>query len=270
MPHVFISYVREDSRTVKRLRNALRAYDVEVWLDKDQLKPGYRWADKIREAISEGAFFIACFSTAYNERIKSYMNEELTLAIDELRQRPAHQAWFIPVLLDPCEVPDRNIGGGETLRSIQQVKLYENWNEEIGRVLSVVNPDSSRVHELIVALDNSSARVRIQAANKLKGLGSRARQAIPALVHALKDENWTVQAVAADALGSIGLDSNYDAEEVVRALQKVAQTGEHYAKRHSSWALARLSRDSDISPELKHSIDDTLDSIRPRRSAKTT
>ncbi|MEM6256621.1 MAG: toll/interleukin-1 receptor domain-containing protein [Cyanobacteria bacterium P01_D01_bin.156] len=253
MPHVFISYVREEIQTVKRLRDALQAYDVEVWLDKDQLKPGYRWADAIREAISEGAFFIACFSNAYNERIKSYMNEELTLAIDELRQRPTNQAWFIPVLLDQCEVPNRSIGGGETFRSIQQVKLYENWNEEISRILSVVNPDSAKIHELITALDDSSARVRIQAANTLKDLGSLARRAVPALVQALKDENWTVQAVAADTLGRIGLDSDHDARYVVQALRKVAKNGEFYAKRHANWALARLARDLDF-PEEEQSV----------------
>jgi hypothetical protein len=38
-----------------------------LWLDKTDIKPGYRWKDAIREAISEGDFFIACFSEAYQE-----------------------------------------------------------------------------------------------------------------------------------------------------------------------------------------------------------
>ena len=123
MPYVFISYVRENSEIVQRLRDILQTYGIEVWLDKEQLRPGHRWADAIRDAISEGAFYIACFSHAYNERSKTYMNEELTLAVEELRQRPTDHSWFIPVLLDNCEVPNRNIGGGETLRSLQWVNL---------------------------------------------------------------------------------------------------------------------------------------------------
>jgi hypothetical protein len=235
MPHVFISYVSEDRTAVERIRDALQAYDVEVWLDKDQLKPGYRWADAIRDAITEGAFFIACFSRAYTERIKTYMNEELTLAIDELWQRPTSQAWFIPVLLDENEVPNRSIGGGETLRSLQWVKLYENWNDGIGRILSVVNPNSAVVHGLTFALGHRSARVRIQAADALGKLGALARHAIDALIGALKDDNSTVRAVAADTLGKVGIVR----DDIVSNLQEVLRSGEFYSSGYAATTLAK-------------------------------
>jgi hypothetical protein len=135
---VFVSYVREDQDVVDRLGKELNAYGINVWLDKTQLGPGYRWKDEIRKAISEGDFFIACFSEAYERRAKSYMNEELTLAIEELRQRPAERAWFIPVLLSKCEVPARSIGAGETLRDIQWVEFYRNWEEGIDRIAAVM------------------------------------------------------------------------------------------------------------------------------------
>ena len=130
MPHVFISYVRENSTEIERLADALRAYGVEVWLDKNQIKPGLRWADAIREAIGEGAFFIACFSRASSQRTRTYMNEEITIAIEVLRQRPTDQAWFIPVLLDDAEIPSRSIGAGDSLRSLQWVRLDDNWSRE--------------------------------------------------------------------------------------------------------------------------------------------
>jgi hypothetical protein len=82
MPGVFISYVRENSDDVERLAQVLRAYDINVWLDKNQLEPGQRWKEAIRRTISQGDFFIACFSVEYNNRSKTYMNEELTLAIE--------------------------------------------------------------------------------------------------------------------------------------------------------------------------------------------
>ncbi|HSE18758.1 MAG TPA: toll/interleukin-1 receptor domain-containing protein [Pyrinomonadaceae bacterium] len=103
------SYVRENSDAVGRLTQALRAHGIEVWLDKTQIKPGSRWADAIREGISQGDFYIACFSVEYLRRSRTYMNEELTLAIEELRQRPTDRAWFIPVLLSNVEIPARNI-----------------------------------------------------------------------------------------------------------------------------------------------------------------
>jgi len=83
--HVFISYVRENQEQVDRLCQDLERNGVNVWLDRHSIKPGARWKDAIREAIRLGDFFIACFSEDYTSKKKSYMNEELTLATEELR-----------------------------------------------------------------------------------------------------------------------------------------------------------------------------------------
>jgi len=127
MSHVFISYVRENSDVVDKLVDALKAYGVKVWLDRNDIRPGEWWRDAIRKAISEGAFFIACFSKEYQARSQGTdMNEELSLAIDEIRKR-LNQIWFIPILLDAeCNVPDVSVGGGRTLRSI-------NWDQTVWR-----------------------------------------------------------------------------------------------------------------------------------------
>ena len=61
MKYVFISYVREDSEIVIRLKNLLqRAGEINVWLDRDSIEPGQRWKDTIRKAISGGAYFSTC------------------------------------------------------------------------------------------------------------------------------------------------------------------------------------------------------------------
>jgi hypothetical protein len=140
MRHVFISYIREDQSRVDSLKWALYCAGVDVWVDREQIQPGERWKYSIRKAIEDGAFFIACFSREYMERERTYMNEELILAIDELRKRPFHRAWFIPVLLDGVEIPPREIGGGETLRDLQWVDLSENWNAGLLRILRIIKP----------------------------------------------------------------------------------------------------------------------------------
>lgn len=140
MAHVFISYVRENSKQVERLYDDLTKHGIKVWLDKNDIKPGYRWQDAIRGAIQAGDFFIACFSTEYNTKNPTYMNEELTLAIEQLRQRPHNQAWFIPVVFSG-EVPDWNIGAGETLHSLQWIELDDaNWGNGIQRIIEVIKP----------------------------------------------------------------------------------------------------------------------------------
>ena len=85
MRHVFISYVRENRDIVDRLAAELKRRGVIVWLDRNDIEPGARWQDAIKKAIRSGKFFLACFSREFNERDRSYMNEELTLAIGELR-----------------------------------------------------------------------------------------------------------------------------------------------------------------------------------------
>lgn len=136
--HVFISYVRENAKDVDLLAEAIRRSGVQVWLDRETLQPGIRWRNAIRRAIEQGAFFLACFSAEYVEKGKSYMNEELTLAIDELRTYPTDKVWFIPVRLSPCEIPDRVIGAGETLRNLQYVDLFADWDRGVADILRAV------------------------------------------------------------------------------------------------------------------------------------
>ena len=143
MNKAFISYVRENIEMVDRLCQELKSHGIEVWLDRNDIDPGSRWEQAIRKAIHQGTFFIACFSEEYNNRDKTYMNEELTLAIEELRQRPTDRIWFIPVKLNDCEIPNRDIGAGKTLQTFYYVELYEDWDSSIQRILKVIQPASS-------------------------------------------------------------------------------------------------------------------------------
>jgi hypothetical protein len=153
MPHVFLSYVREDQELVDQLATHLKQNGVEVWLDREKIRPGERWQAAISSAIEQGAFFIACFSTASSRRNRSFMNEELTRAVDELRKRSPDRAWFIPVLLDECQVPVRSIGGGESLADLHWLKLYENWTDGLRRLLEVVAPREASFDQIVAELE---------------------------------------------------------------------------------------------------------------------
>ena len=103
--HVFISYVREDSPRVDQLQRTFQDAGITVWRDTADLWPGEDWRIKIRDAITRDAFvFIACFSSHSVGRLKSYQNEELNLAIEQLRLRPPEVTWLIPVRFDECVI----------------------------------------------------------------------------------------------------------------------------------------------------------------------
>lgn len=132
MKHVFISYVHEDQEAVHRLCNELRSRGVKPWLYGDDILPGQRWRGSIQSAIRDGAFFIACFSKNYSSRKRNYMNEELTIAVEEIRLRATNITWFIPVRLTECHVPARLIGADETLLNLQWVDLFSDWHWQRG------------------------------------------------------------------------------------------------------------------------------------------
>ena len=155
-PHAFVSYVHEDREVVDKLCSQLREKGVALWLDRDKIHAGERWRVAIRQAIRDGAFFLACFSRASLLKRRSYMNAELMLAIDELRSRPAERIWFIPVLLDSVELPEREIGGGETLSSLHHVLLYENWDAGVEALLRVLAPQKTPLD-----LIRSSLRIEV-------------------------------------------------------------------------------------------------------------
>lgn len=76
-------------------------------------------------------------------------------AIEKLRQRSIYQSWFITVKLSECEIPDYDIGAGETLQDLQYVELYKDWNDGIQRILNVIQPD-------VPAPDNIDADIQRQ------------------------------------------------------------------------------------------------------------
>ena len=138
--HVFISYVREDAGPVDQLQRVLEAAGISVWRDVADIWPGQDWRARIRSAINDDALaFIACFSRASVERQASYQNEELVQAIEQLRRRQPDDPWLIPVRFDACDIPDRDLGAGRTLGSIQRADLFgDRAGEETQRLVASI------------------------------------------------------------------------------------------------------------------------------------
>jgi hypothetical protein len=83
--------------------------------------------------------FIACFSSNSVAKAKTYMNEELALAVEQIRLMPPGRVWFIPVRLDDCELPKYQLGGGRHLDSLQRIDLFgPNREANLGRLVAQV------------------------------------------------------------------------------------------------------------------------------------
>lgn len=137
--HVFLSYVKENAIAVDRLREEFISRHIETWMDIYNITPGARWELAIRRAIKEADFFIACFSSSYYHRDGTWMNKELHTAIEKLQQLHIGSTWFIPVKLEPCEIPEGfDIGSGATLQKLQYVELYQDWNAGVEQLAAVI------------------------------------------------------------------------------------------------------------------------------------
>lgn len=187
MAHVFISYVRENSDVVDKLADALTAGGLKVWLDRKDLAGGARWKDKVRKAIENGDYFLACFSREYSERLASYMNEELTLAIDMLRKMQDRE-WFIPVLLSGG-IPERRISNVEQLSDLNAIDLSGDWADGIQKLLKSLgyeDPKLGRALHLANVASHFDAPESPQAIKDLGELGVADKRVVAVLLEAIK------------------------------------------------------------------------------------
>jgi hypothetical protein len=137
--HVFISYVREDAHHVDRLQARLESAGIPVWRDIKDLWPGEVWKRRPRDAIRRNSLaFMPCFSRSLSRRTQSTMFEELIWASEEYRKRNPEVPWIFPVLFEDCNVPTVDLGGGLTLHDLQWVRLAEDQERQLERLITTL------------------------------------------------------------------------------------------------------------------------------------
>src|SRR5471030_1101707 len=91
---VFLSYAREDTGAARRIADALRSQDVEVWFDHNELRGGEAWDAKIRHQIQKFALFLPVISAATQERQEGYFRREWKVAVGRTHDMAAGVAFF--------------------------------------------------------------------------------------------------------------------------------------------------------------------------------
>lgn len=183
--HAFLSYVREDSQVVDEVADFLRSHGVSVWLDRDDIEPGRFWKDSISQAIKSGAFFIAFFSLASEKRLQTYMNEELSLAQEQLRLRSHDSGWFIPVLIDDVLPPAWSFRPNQTFRDIQAVRWFdrkERAKTALLRALGINDLNHAEENQLLSLLASKFPDQRDYSLQKLSTRSNLSSRAIDNLI----------------------------------------------------------------------------------------
>ena len=109
---VFLSYASQDAAVAHRVRDALAAAGLEVWLDQSELRGGDAWDAKIRRQIRDCGLFVALISANTNARSEGYFRLEWKLAVERSHLMADDQPFLLPLLIDAspedlARVPDR-------------------------------------------------------------------------------------------------------------------------------------------------------------------
>lgn len=116
-PLLFISYATPDRERVLPYHDWLQAEGYETWIDCNQLLPGQNWDLEINRAIDRATLILAFVSENTIAR-RGYVQRELKIAIDRLRDRLSDDIYIIPILLDDVAIPDE-------LKRIQAISSSE-------------------------------------------------------------------------------------------------------------------------------------------------
>jgi len=161
---VFISHTHEDNELCERLVAALRAWNVDYWIDLGKLEVGDRLPNEIDEAIRERPIFVRIDTRAAMK--STWMDRELSLCIDLLDKdanatgKPARKL----VSLVFSEEYVVNLLETDRLRIHAYGKTQSEWLDELRKALQVTTephiptplPDSDQgeqAHQIQAGVD---------------------------------------------------------------------------------------------------------------------
>jgi hypothetical protein len=131
MKRIFLSYARLDLRKAARLYQDLSRRGLDVWFDREDLIPGVKWRPAIRKAIREAKYFVAVLSKQSVGR-NGFRHSELRQAIEVWGEFPEGKAFLIPVRLENCRMPFRE------LEEVQYADLFLNWKAGVEKLCTAL------------------------------------------------------------------------------------------------------------------------------------
>jgi hypothetical protein len=103
-PSVFICHASEDKERAREIYQQLESKGIKPWLDRESLRGGNNWNDRIQETIDEIDYFLILQSQALVGKPIGYVNKEMNLARERaLEFRPGID-FIIPVKIEECEI----------------------------------------------------------------------------------------------------------------------------------------------------------------------
>lgn len=103
---IFISYAREDQKFAEAICNALAAKNLNVWLDRSQIKTGSPYKPEIAEAIRQCSVFVPVLSRAALSVDHRFLFREWHDALDNAKEWMPGTRFIQPVIVDDLGADD--------------------------------------------------------------------------------------------------------------------------------------------------------------------
>jgi len=105
---VFLSYASEDLSVAEKIKQALEAPGVDVFLDRKELHPGEDWEAKLRRSIHQCSVFVPLISRQTLTPSRRFFRAEWKLALreDEKASFSDEEVFLLPVVIDDTSLEE--------------------------------------------------------------------------------------------------------------------------------------------------------------------
>lgn len=137
-PRVFICHASEDKKFAASLYEQLKAANLEPWLDKENLRGGDKWEEKIPHVIKkEIDYFLVLQSESLlkKTRGKCYVNKEINEAREQQKMLLSLSGtrFIIPLKIGDCDIL-------EELEGLQTIQIDDS-QEKIVELINLIEED---------------------------------------------------------------------------------------------------------------------------------
>jgi hypothetical protein len=100
MEHVFVAYSHEDEDMARQLKRTLADHGFEAWLASDEIRPGQRVADHVRDSLKSASAVVLLIGRQPSNWARYEWSQALEMSWDEDRSIP-----LVPVALHDADPP---------------------------------------------------------------------------------------------------------------------------------------------------------------------
>jgi hypothetical protein len=96
---VFLCYAIEDIEKEEKLYHDLSKFGPPVWMNRKSILPGEKWKLRVEKASNDSTHFILLFSSKSVEKKTTFINKEISIALDKLDEFNENSNYSNPILV---------------------------------------------------------------------------------------------------------------------------------------------------------------------------